>query len=57
MDPLTVNPRLEIRTNYKVRLKVTYMNGIYKVNEFHEEHNLLFYLLETICTYLLSVGL
>ncbi|XP_047953503.1 protein FAR1-RELATED SEQUENCE 5-like [Salvia hispanica] len=46
-DSLTINPRLETRTNCQVRLGVTYVKGIYKVNEFKEEHNHPLHLPET----------
>ena len=47
-DSLTANPRLEPRANCKVRLGVTYVNSIYKVKEFKEEHNHPLHLPETM---------
>ncbi|KAG6405444.1 hypothetical protein SASPL_133033 [Salvia splendens] len=45
---LTLNPRLETRTSCQVRFGVTYVKGIYKVNEFKEEHNHPLHLPETV---------
>ncbi|XP_057771200.1 protein FAR1-RELATED SEQUENCE 5-like [Salvia miltiorrhiza] len=47
-DSLALNPRLETRTDCKVRLGVTYMDGKYKINEFIEEHNHPLHLPETV---------
>ncbi|XP_073130776.1 protein FAR1-RELATED SEQUENCE 5-like [Henckelia pumila] len=47
-DSSTRNPRLETRTNCKVRLGVTFVDNKYKVNEFIEEHNHLLHLQETV---------
>ncbi|XP_073121419.1 protein FAR1-RELATED SEQUENCE 5-like [Henckelia pumila] len=38
-DFLTLNPRLETRTNCKVRMGVKHVDNIYKVYEFIKEHN------------------
>ncbi|XP_073129949.1 protein FAR1-RELATED SEQUENCE 5-like [Henckelia pumila] len=47
-DFSTRNPRLETRTNCKVRLGVTFVDNKYKVNEFIEEHNHPLHLQETV---------
>ncbi|XP_073059672.1 protein FAR1-RELATED SEQUENCE 5-like [Primulina eburnea] len=44
----TLNPRLETRTNCKVRMGVTFVDSKYKVNEFIEEHNHSLHIQETV---------
>ncbi|XP_073027865.1 protein FAR1-RELATED SEQUENCE 5-like isoform X2 [Primulina eburnea] len=44
----TLNPRLETRTNCKVRMGVTFVDNKYKVNEFIEEHNHSLHIQETV---------
>ncbi|XP_073045600.1 protein FAR1-RELATED SEQUENCE 5-like [Primulina eburnea] len=46
-DSLTLNPRVETRTNCKVRLGVTFDDGKYKVTAFIEENNHPLHLQET----------